>query len=115
LSTIYTLLGEVHSTGHVSPAKKAKHEERIILDDHANYLIRKTVHDFFFKQIPPTIDAVHEETKLNPEIPKMGRSKLHKVLKELQFFQRQLCSYYTDPAARQFCRRTYTITDITIK
>jgi hypothetical protein len=38
---------------------------------------------FFFKQIPPTIDA--EETKLNPEIPKMGRSKLHKVLKELQF------------------------------
>jgi hypothetical protein len=31
LSTIYTLLGEVHSTGHVSPspAKKAKHEERI--------------------------------------------------------------------------------------
>jgi hypothetical protein len=43
------------------------------------------VHDFFFKQIPPTIDAVHEETKLNSEIPKMGRSKLHKVLKELQF------------------------------
>jgi hypothetical protein len=40
---------------------------------------------FFFKQIPPTIDAVHEETKLNSEIPKMGRSKLHKVLKELQF------------------------------
>jgi hypothetical protein len=25
----------------------------------------------FFKQIPPTIDAVHEETKLNPEIPKI--------------------------------------------
>jgi hypothetical protein len=61
---------------------------------------------FFFKQIPPTIDAVLEETKLNPEIPKMGRSKLHKVLKELQFFQRQLYSYYTDPAARQFCRST---------
>jgi hypothetical protein len=29
------------------------------------------------------------------------------------FFQRQLYSYYTNPAARKFCRGTYTITDIT--
>jgi hypothetical protein len=110
LSTIYTLLGEVHSTGHVSPAKKAKHEERIILDDHANYviLIRKTVHDFFLNKFRQQLMLYMR--RLNLILKFLRWAKMG-----LQFFQRQLYSYYTDPAARQFCRSTYTITDITIK
>jgi Fe2+ or Zn2+ uptake regulation protein len=54
------------------------------MDEHQKYLIRKTVHSFFYANGIPTIDAVYREVQNNEEIPNISRSKLYNVLHEFK-------------------------------
>jgi hypothetical protein len=80
--TVKRVLAEEKNTGTLRPPKR---EDLLILKEHQKYLIRRTVHQFFFDNLPPTLNLIHAKIQQNEEIPKMSRSKLYKMLKSLNF------------------------------
>jgi hypothetical protein len=85
--TVKRVLAEEKNTGTLTPPKVPQREDLLILDleEHQKYLIRRTVHQFFFDNLPPTLNLIHAKIQQNEEIPKMSRSKLYKMLKSLNF------------------------------
>jgi transposase len=83
--TVKRVLAEEKNTGTLRPPKVPQREDLLILEEHQKYLIRRTVHQFFFDNLPPTLNLIHAKIQQNEEIPKMSRSKLYKMLKSLNF------------------------------
>jgi hypothetical protein len=74
--TVKRVLAEEKNTGTLRPLKVPQREDLLILEEHQKYLIRRTVHHFFFDNRPPTLNLVHAKIEKNEEISKMSTSKL---------------------------------------
>jgi hypothetical protein len=83
--TVKRVLAEEKNTGTLRQPKVPQREDLLILKEHQKYLTRRTVHQFFFDNLPPTLNLIHAKIQQNEEIPKMSRSKLYKMLKSLNF------------------------------
>jgi hypothetical protein len=81
LRTVKRVLAEEKTLAPKVPQR----EDLLILEEHQKYLIRRTVHQFFFDSLPPTLNLIHAKIQQNEEIPKMSRSKLYKMIKSLNF------------------------------
>jgi hypothetical protein len=74
--TVKRILAEEKNTGTLRPPKVPQREDLLISAEHQKYLIRRTVHQFFFDNLPPTLNLIHAKIQQNEEIPKLTRSKL---------------------------------------
>jgi hypothetical protein len=63
--TVKRVLAEEKNTGTLRPPKVPQREDLLILKEHQKYLIRRTVHQFFFDNLPPNtkFDSCQDITK----------------------------------------------------
>lgn len=75
--------------GNGSFKKKPKQErtKRVLdkVDDDTKSQIRRTVHEYFIRNEPPTIDKILTRVNENESLPNFKRSTFHKLLLELKF------------------------------
>lgn len=55
------------------------------LDNFHRFAIRKKVHEFFWKNEPPSVDKILKSVNDDEDLPNFKRLTFHKVLKDLQF------------------------------
>jgi hypothetical protein len=55
--------------------KVPQREDLLILEEHQKYLIRRTVHQFFSDNLPPTLNLIHAKIQQNEEISKFHVSR----------------------------------------
>lgn len=82
-SSIFKFLRERSCTGTVNEPKRHPGRKALEVDEEAKVAIRRKIHSFFFKNEHPTIQKVLALTNEDPDVPPMSRSKLRKVLHEM--------------------------------
>jgi transposase len=83
-STIYRLLRE-KKCGSLKEPKPAPGRPSVIVDELAKNEIRKKVHAFYFNKEIPTLDKVLANIRSDENVPEMGRDKLWRILREMNF------------------------------
>jgi hypothetical protein len=85
-STIYRLLKETkNEQDTVNPPKSSTGRSKVVIDDFFKNVIRRKVHSFYFKKEIPTLNKILSELSEDNDLPKISRSKLWAVLRELNF------------------------------
>ena len=85
-STIYKLLKESKDEREtVNPPKPSTERSKIVIDDFFKNVIRRKVHSFYFRKEVPTLNKILSELSEDKDLPMISRTKLWKVLRELNF------------------------------
>ncbi|KAL4091106.1 hypothetical protein QTP88_025846 [Uroleucon formosanum] len=70
----------------ISPNKtRVKSSARIIFDEFQKNLVRRYVHSFWLKREIPTLDKIYQVVSKDESLPKISRSSLFRVLKDMGF------------------------------
>lgn len=84
-STVFKLLRERKTEGHVEPPKKIPGRPVKVLDEDTKSVIRRKVHSFYFKKEIPTLDKILMELGKDDSIPLITRKLLWTTLKNMDF------------------------------
>lgn len=83
-STLYRLIRE-EKGGTVNPPKPSPGRNKMPIAEDEKNIIRRKVHSFYFNNEIPTLDKIFHTVKDDQSISKMGRDKLWKTLREMNF------------------------------
>ncbi|CAH1970186.1 unnamed protein product [Acanthoscelides obtectus] len=84
--TIRRVVHEKKKTGATTDPKfNLKGRKAVKLDDDSKMALRRTVHSFFFRNVIPTLKAIHAAIKENEIIPQMSVEVMRKSLHEINF------------------------------
>lgn len=83
-STIYRILHERKLESLKSPLSKSGRKP-IKFDEDEKNALRRLVHSFYFRKEIPTVDKVYASIKQDGGFPNIGRTKLWKTLREINF------------------------------
>lgn len=68
-----------------STNKKEKYGRLTRLDAHTKWIIRKTVHNFFARNEPPTVAKITAEINAMDDMEHFSKSRMYRTLKDLNF------------------------------
>lgn len=86
-TSVYRVIQEYKGKGLISPPLKRTGRKSLLstFDDTVKYMIRRTVHSFFYDGELPTLNKILKRIKEDENIPEMSRSTLYKLMKILNF------------------------------
>lgn len=86
---VYSIRKEKENCPPASVAKTKcatpKNTRLHIYDEHVQMLVRRKVHSFFLRNIPPTLDMILGAVGMEETIPNFSRSTLYRLLKDIGF------------------------------
>lgn len=87
MATFYRVLEEYDVNKTFASKKKPLHSRTVLdrVDEDTKSQIRRTVHEFFLQNEPPSIDKILGKVNENDTLPNFKRSTFHKLLLELKF------------------------------
>ncbi|KAI4465096.1 homeobox-like domain superfamily [Holotrichia oblita] len=86
-STVYRVISEYNKTGKTSEPKKITGRPSVLesFDETIKTAVREIVHSMFYENELPTLDKVLTQINNSNELPKMSRSTLYRLMKQLNF------------------------------
>ncbi|KAJ8916253.1 hypothetical protein NQ315_016393 [Exocentrus adspersus] len=86
VKTVFRVVKEYNTTQTLS-APKTRERKRTFdyVNEFEGETIRRTVHQYFFKNETPTIEKILKNVNDNPELPNFKKTTFYKLLKKLNF------------------------------
>lgn len=88
VNSVHSIRNEKNTTGKLAtPCKKRKRNLTVIgkFDEFNKTAVRRKVHDFFYKNEPPTLNKIVSAVNNDPDLPDIKRTSLYKLLISLGF------------------------------